>query len=853
MTDLVAHWVARTPEHPAVIDVDGSVITYADLWRASGELSRQLPIVVGEVVGISMSRGAGVVIAMLAALRAGGVYCPTSPTDPRARTRLLQDRVGIRFVVHEDSAGAPTVEDRGGRGRVLDGDGDGDSGDRPIYVMWTSGSTGEPKAVVVAHCGVVRLVRDTSLMDLRTDDRVAFASNPMFDAATWEVWATLGNGATIVVIDQDDLLDAVRLRHRFEIAGVTRAFLTTSLFDMHVSRDPSMFGGLRTLAVGGEPLRPRTIGAVLASDTPPGELVNGYGPTECTTFATSHRIALGDVDGARIPIGTPLLDARVMIVDGDGRAVPAGEEGELWLAGRGVALGYLGPDGLEQDRFLEAVFDDDEVRRWYRTGDLVRLDERGAIDLLGRLDRQVKIRGYRIEPIEIEQAIASCDGVVEVAVVADRSSEIVRLCAFVVGNSSDADERASLVEQIRSHLRIQLPIYMHPARITVVDRLPLTVNGKLDVAALLDRQPTAPPPDATSSDATRYTDPLLTAVVDQARLVLADPILGPGDDLWEAGLDSLAAIELATALSEVLGRTIHPTKFLDHPTPAAIVAQDRSRHPRPSNGITVFDPSSAAEPIFAVLGRGTTPLVFRHVAQHLTGIGRQLIVIESGEFRPHVQGRDRIEAIAAAVAVEVESRRPDGVVLLAGWSAGGVIATHAAWLLEQRGRAVRLMLFDTIFFTRQRGERGATVMAGFRHVARRLRDALGRHTDADDHDSHRIAQATQFTRQLRELRAYGAPPPLDAPVANLHVNGSAAESIVATTFPGSTAIEVGGNHNSMFDSSNAEALVRRLDQWLATTSGNEPRDRSGSDGFDGSDGSEDSDGSAFSGARRPRR
>ena len=816
--ELVGERVLASPGWPAVIDSDGTVVSYAELWQAAGDLATRLPIADGEVVGVSMERGRAAVIAMLAVLRAGGAYCPTSPADPPVRTRRLQERVGMRFVLHADERGTITIDDRGGAGRVLDV-----ADDRPVYVMWTSGSTGDPKAVVIPHRGVVRLVRDRTLMDPRPDDRVAFASNPMFDATTWEVWSALSNGATIVVIDSTDLVDAARLRSRFETAGVTRVWLTTSLFDLLATADASMFGGLRTVVVGGEQVRTRTIRSVLTSDSPPDHVVNGYGPTECTVFATSHRVRAEDLVAPRIPIGSPLANTVIAVVDDNGRPVPTGDEGELWLGGDGVALGYLGDDGLVLDRFVDAELDEGGRRRWYRTGDIVRVDEHGCVDCLGRIDRQVKIRGHRVEPIEIEHGIATFEGVAEVAVVADRSSDNVRLHAFIVRNPPMNDDD-SFIDQIRDRLRAEFPAYMVPARLTVVDGLPLTANGKLDTAALLTVD--APPPtDGPSGSASDPPDPMVSMVLEQARVVLAHPHLGPDDDLWDAGLDSLAAVELASALSTVLDRGIHPTEFVGHPTATAIAALVHTSRDGQSDGVTVFDPSSTADPMFVVIGRGTSPLAFRHMARDVTTIHRSLVVLESAELRPSGPSGGWVESVARSVADEVERRKPDGVVLLGGWSAGGVIATEATSLLEQRGRDVRLMLFDTTFLARGRGQRTSVAMAVVRHLARRLRDAFVGRKDRSEVDGERSDQAGAFIAQIRELRAYGAPPPISAPVANFHVAGSVSESVVASALPGSTAIEVGGHHNTMFNEPYSATLVAHLADWLADADPSSP-DRS---------------------------
>lgn len=809
----VGRRVEFAPGHAAVIDTDGTVTTYAELWRTSGELARRLPVTDGEVVGVEMSRGTNVVIAMLAVLRAGGVYCPTSPDDPAIRTRHLQDRVGVRYVLDEDERGSIHLTERNEPPRVIEVS---PGGDRPIYVMWTSGSTGEPKAVVISHRGVVRLIDDRTLMELGPDDRVAFASNPMFDATTWEVWATLGNGATVVVVDPDDLVHANRLRRRLEQTGVTRLFLTTSLFDQHATRDPSMFGGLRTLAVGGEPMRTRTVRAVLTSVAPPTRFLNVYGPTECTTFATGHPIERETLGTTSVPIGTPLLGTRTAIVDGRGREVGSGSEGELWLGGDGVALGYLGVDGIEQDRFVAAGFDDRAPNRWYRTGDLVRSTDDGTIEFLGRVDRQVKIRGYRIEPVEVEQAIERCEGVWEVAVVADRSSEIVRLCAFVVALPNGVDSEASLAERIRSHLRRALPAYMIPTRIVVVDELPITRNGKLDVDALLSLVDDTARDGAPTDEEWRHLAPVAADVTDLARTVLGRRDLRPTDDLWDAGLDSLAAVELAVALSELLDREVHPSEFVDHRTPSTIAVARGSHRSATGVDVTVLGSDRSLDPVFAVVGGGTPALALRQLAPPLHSGRRSLVVIEPGGARSTRHTRRRVERMADRVVAEVEAQRPHGPLVLAGWSAGGVIATHAASRLEQRGRIVRLVLFDTVFLSK--GIRAAFTLAATRQLLRgnRLRTPFRRPTDDPDRPpSDDLRMLGLKAASIRTLHRYGTPPPLRGPVLHLHVAESLAARSVISAIPDCTSTVVPGDHISMFDATNSPALASAMLAWLA--------------------------------------
>lgn len=804
----VERWVRRRPDHDAILASDGSAVTYAELWSRASGLAERLDVDDGEVVGVCFGRGVDAVVAMLAVLLAGGAYCPLGPDDPAERTDELRRRVGLRVVLVADGRGGIAIEASNVPRPVLSSS--AIDRDRPVYVMWTSGSTGEPKAVVVPHRGVVRLMCDTTFMDLGPDDRVVFASNPMFDATTWEVWATLGNGGTVVVVGTDDLVDPARLRSRLESTCATRAFLTTSLFDILAARDPAMFGSLRSLAVGGEPLRPRTIRAVLESERPPTEVLNGYGPTECTTFAVTHRVGLADLEGTRVPIGRALHATELQIVDSDGRAVADGGEGELWIGGDGVASGYLVEGRLDQERFVEAEFDGRTARRWYRTGDLARVDERGLIDCLGRIDRQVKIRGYRIEPSEIEQHIAAIDGVVDVAVVPVRSETGTRLAAFVVleEGAVGAD-----VGGIRSSLRSSLPAYMVPTRVVAVEELPVTVNGKLDTDALLAMTSAGPRSTVVSLDG---SEPLVRRIVEEARVVLGDPDIGAGDDLWDAGLDSLAVLELIDALRRTKGLELRPVDFIDHPTPLSIAGLvDRGSRS------SVVDPDavSSVAPLFVVPGGGATALVFRRLAEELRVRGRPLVVVEARGIHTGERPDRTIEEMAARVVDEVHRSRPLGPVLVAGWSGGGVIAAHAAWMLEQEGRDVRLVLFDVLLPGAgagvERPKRGLRLRAlGVAGTVRNRYRLVGLRRRARRGMPSRELYHEYFWIQRRAIRNYRATPRLRTPAAHFRV----ADSPVATTIdvlpPGSVEFDVAGQHLTMFDDPHVGTLATLVEGWI---------------------------------------
>jgi len=700
--ELVRAQVLARPDAPAIFEMDGVIITFGELWARAVDLADRLDIEFGEITGVCLPRSAEVVVAMMAVMMRGGVYAPFSPADPPLRTENLQNRIGLRRVISSDGQRTVVESREVPAPPVMDMS--GDPADRPIYVMWTSGSTGEPKAVVVPHRGVIRLIRDREFMDIGAADRMAFASNAMFDAATWEIWVSLANGAGLVVISPEDLVDAGRLRARFETTGVTRTFLTTSLFNHLVRSDPKMFGALTSVAVGGESLNAAAIRTVLESGSAPTALLNAYGPTECTTFACWRLIEHVPADALRIPIGGPLIETELAIVDEHGQPVSGDEEGELWIAGTGVALGYFGSPP-EMAKFVNTTLAGYLGNRWYRTGDLVRRLPDGSLDCFGRIDRQIKVHGYRIEPSEIEGAIIERSGVSAASVIAVRSGSTVSLVGFLVARR-EVDPDAIL-----RVLRQSLPHYMVPARLLVVDHLPTTANGKLDEERLRLIALTAPPtlPDAGAEDdqtadpqshATNL-DPVEEFVLECARAILGNGGLGLDDDLWAAGLDSLSAIELLDTINGGDYGRFDTPEFLGLATAVQLA---RALHETPvtadasvavSSAVTL-NPGGGARPVFAIPGTAGTSARFTHLARGL-GADQPLVVIgPSGMHRPGPVHRT-IEEMAGHACVEIEARLDSGdVCVLLGYSAGGSVGFEAARQLDARGFEVRLVILDAI-------------------------------------------------------------------------------------------------------------------------------------------------------------
>ena len=493
LSELFAAQAARTPDAFAVSCGDER-LTYRELDAAANRLAVRLRACgIGadgaeDAVCLLMERSVRLPVAILAVVKAGGVYVPLDPRYPESRMRLIMaDTAATVLLV--DGEGLPYPATDGVR--VLDvaaepsaGDGAADGvarlaptagPDRLAYVMYTSGSTGRPKGVAVTHRNVASLAADHAWRS-GNHTRVLMHSPIAFDASTYELWVPLLSGGEAVVAPAGEL-DPVTLLRVIGERGVTVAFFTTALFNLLVERDVEALAGMREVWTGGEAHSPSVIARALAA-WPATVLFNVYGPTETTTFAT--RQSMPEVADGTVPIGTPMDDTVAYVLDERLRPVPVGVPGELYLAGSGLARGYSGQPGLTAQRFVACPWGGPGTRM-YRTGDLVRWRTDGRIEYLGRIDDQVKIRGFRIEPGEIESALRTHPAVLDAAVVVREKPSGGK---DLVGYAVLTDGAHAGAAELRPFLAERLPQYMVPVVVMVLDAFPMTANGKLDRRAL---------------------------------------------------------------------------------------------------------------------------------------------------------------------------------------------------------------------------------------------------------------------------------------------------------------------------------------------------------------------------------
>lgn len=484
--ELLVDQCRKYPQKKAFISSDGKTLTYAELeLLTSSVVSGLKGIKAGEPVAFAMPRGPESIIVMAAIIQAGGCYLPIDSKNPGSRIKTMLNIAGCRTVITWQ--GGKNWFDSGDLNQFTFLDYDdlikndhesfndvAEGGDMPAYILYTSGSSGEPKGVLVPHKAVLRLVINSDFWDLKTGERCLQAAPLGFDASTLEVWGTLLNGGTLSFISDEQLLSPGGLKQKIIKDRITMMWLTSSLCNIFADDDAEMFRPLRKLFTGGEALSPGHIKKIAAA-CPQLELYNGYGPTENTTFTTVHKISNSELDGPAIPIGRPISNTRVYIVDENFEIVAPGEWGEICAAGDGLALKYIGREDLTNESFIRLphVFNE----RVYRTGDKGRWRNDGVIEFGGRIDGQVKIRGYRIEMSEIENRINLFQGVMGSAVISMEEDNEIHLIAFVKSEDKNTE---NLVEYLKKHL----PSYMIPERFEFVESLPFTTNGKMDRKAL---------------------------------------------------------------------------------------------------------------------------------------------------------------------------------------------------------------------------------------------------------------------------------------------------------------------------------------------------------------------------------
>jgi amino acid adenylation domain-containing protein len=566
---LFEEQAARTPDAIAVLAGDEQ-ITYAELNARANRLAHrllELGVQRESLVGLCLKRSARFVEAVLATLKAAAAYVPLDPEYPRERLTFMLGDIAAQVII-TDGECAPALPESGATTILLDRDADPLaqlSAENPrvaaapsdlIYVMYTSGSTGRPKGVMIEHRGVIRLTRNPRFTTFDARDRFLMMAPVSFDASTLELWAPLLNGGSIAVMPPVTqslaaIGDAIQ---RYQ---VTSLWLPAGLFNVFIDQAAEALRPLRKLITGGDAASLahfRKARELLAECS----LINGYGPTETTTFAVCLAVRAEHLHGVSVPIGRPIAKTRVFILDAKQWPVADGEVGELCIAGHGVARGYLNQPELTTEKFVTIAMPEGRTRI-YHTGDRARRLADGTIEFLGRLDEQVKVSGYRVEPAEIAAALREHRAVRDAVVIAEEDGQTrKRLVAYVVPRWLPAPSANELREFVAS----KLPQFMVPAAVTAITEIPLTANGKVDRATLARGRADAAARDASSAPHAALEKKIAAIWCE----VLGLPVVSVDDSFFDIGGDSLALTEVHVRLAKALPSSIPITDLFQYPT-----------------------------------------------------------------------------------------------------------------------------------------------------------------------------------------------------------------------------------------------------------------------------------------------
>ncbi|MBP2473028.1 amino acid adenylation domain-containing protein/non-ribosomal peptide synthase protein (TIGR01720 family) [Crossiella equi] len=658
---------AQDPADTAILCGDER-ITYGELDTRANRLARRLlrfGLRPEDRVAVLHRRSADYVVSVLAVLKAGGAYVPLDHRYPDARialvladTRavlLLTDTGAVRDVAVPQVVVDADASIREESGQHLDLS---THPDQLAQVIFTSGSAGRPKGVAISHRNIVELAADRSWAASR--QRVLLHAAPAFDAATYELWVPLTSGglvaiATSEVSDVDEIAELIT-RHR-----LTSALFTPVLFAELVERHPHAVAALTEVWTGGEAASPAVFRAALDAGATP---VNAYGPAENTVIATTHRPT---AIGTAVPIGTPADNTRVYVLDERLRPVPVGVPGELYLAGTGLARGYLGQAARTAERFVADPFGAPGTRM-YRTGDLARWRLDGALEFAGRADDQVKLRGFRIEPGEVEAALTAHPEVSAAAVVL-RSE---RLLAYAVTTADPAALRAFLAQR--------LPEYLVPSAVVPLPALPMTVNGKLDHAALPEpaRRAAAVPPR-------NHTESVLCGLFEE---VLGVSPVGITDSFFDLGGHSLSATRLVSRVRAVLDVPLTLPALFAQPTVAGLAPALGVVGAGALDVLLPLRTEGTGAPLFCVHPVSGLGWGFRALA---TGLPRPVYALQSPYLADPALPAHDLDQLAGIHLAAIRSVQPHGPYHLLGYSMGGLLAHTLATRLQAEGEQVALL------------------------------------------------------------------------------------------------------------------------------------------------------------------
>ena len=762
--------VERTPDGVAAT-FEGRQLTYSELNRRANQLAhhlRRLGVGPETLVGICVERSLEMVVGVMGILKAGGAYLPLDPTYPRDRLQFMLEDAAAPVLLTQERL-LPVLPEHGARVICLDAGWDEvarESADNPeniatpaslAYVIYTSGSTGKPKGVLIEHRAVANFIASTtSIFEVTPKDRILQFASLCFDVSVFEMFTALLSGATLVLGSRETLLSPPALTQLMKEGGVTITDLPPAMMTLLPSEE---FTTERIVFVGGEAFS----GDLVNRWALPGRhLYNGYGPTESTVTMTLKE-CLGTWTQSP-PIGRPMPNHQVYILDKHLNPVPVGVPGEMYIGGVGLARGYLNRPDLTAAAFIANPFGAEPGARLYRTGDLARFLPNGDVDFLGRVDTQVKIRGFRIELGEVEAALSKHPAVKQAVVQAREDTPgAKRLVAYLLCDPGAAPS----VGDLRAFLGRHLPGYMVPSAFVMLESLPLTQSGKVDLRAL-------PVPPAGRPDlGQEFVEARTPAEEALAEKVYADILgverVGIHDNFFELGGNSIQAAQLISRVRTMFQVDIPLRTIFEAPTVARLaevvecaVREGRvlgaaAARPSPWSVVVAIQPGGSKRPFFCVHAVGGSVFYYATLARQL-GADQPFYGFQAAGLEGEQEPATRIEAMAERYVEAMRTVQPAGPYLLGGWSMGGTVALEMAQQLKRQGQEVALLVLldvmppDAVLSLPD----DAALAVSF---ARDMAGLYGKELPITAAELEGLAVDAQLARVLEATRAAGALPP----------------------------------------------------------------------------------------------